>query len=428
MMGNWADSMGRWSCYVLAFLVSVLGAVGLVNGVRPLPPTELTLVVPENMVTEAQRYRSQLRNLGIDVRLKRADGNRFDVDAAALQQADAAIALGLNPHAQANGLVSLGAVERLPAWLLFRPDMNENFSHFKRGEVGYLSTDRWSPQLFSLLVQAYGFEKSDFQLRPIAPKDLFKELRKHSFDLFIAVDEPGSEVIQKLVRKDGRVIADIGLVNEWRKLQPKLARLTIARAQLDYYSDIPKSSRSTGALHQHLLVHRDLHPALQRALSDAATVVHGSSGFLRRTGDFPDHSVADLPLSPVLESYKLGVRPYLERIVTYWWAQLLTNLLFAVIPFLILLYVSIMLVDRYFDRRSFKMLETYYGELGYLESKIKGQMTASPMLAAEWVRTLDDVERRIADLEVPKSHRDRWLTLRNHTAMVRQQILQSSGR
>jgi hypothetical protein len=52
-----------------------------------------------------------------------------------------------------------------------------------------------------------------------------------------------------------------------------------------------------------LIVRDDLHPALQSLLLQAASEVHGKSGFFQDAGEFPSYKDQMLPLSPDAARY-----------------------------------------------------------------------------------------------------------------------------
>lgn len=171
-----------------------------------------------------------------------------------------------------------------------------------------------------------------------------------------------------------------------------------------------------------------MHPALQRALLDVAMEVHEAPGVLRRQGEFPALRGTDFTPSPQLRAYMLGQRPWMELILTYWWAQLAQLLLYAALPILLVTLLLLAWVPGLFEWRINAVLQNYYGELKFLEKDIETAMVTRPIVVRQLMKEIDGLEQKVADLDLPNEYGGRWYTLRSHLAQARARLLELRAR
>jgi hypothetical protein len=178
----------------------------------------------------------------------------------------------------------------------------------------------------------------------------------------------------------------------------------------------------------HLLVRSNMHPALQRALLDVAHEVHETPSFLQRQGEFPNSREVDFTPSPVAQALSNGDRPWLERLLPYWWAQLAELLIYAVLPILLLSLIVLLWIPYFFDWKVNAALQNFYGELKFLEMDIEPTASSRPIEIKRLLQRLDEIEAKVTLLDLPNSYANRWYTLREHIARAREKLLNMRSR
>ena len=81
-----------------------------------------------------------------------------------------------------------------------------------------------------------------------------------------------------------------------------------------------------------LIVRRDLHPAIQYLLLEAASEIHSAPDLFQRSGQFPAPEHIDLPLSAQASQFYRSGPPFLQRYLPFWLAVLASGLLVLLIP------------------------------------------------------------------------------------------------
>jgi hypothetical protein len=177
-----------------------------------------------------------------------------------------------------------------------------------------------------------------------------------------------------------------------------------------------------------LLVTPDMHPALQRALLDAAKEIHEMPGYLQRQGEFPNSRDVDFPLSSVARDMANGVRPRSENFLPYWWAQFAELICFAVLPILLITTLLLAWIPRQFKWQMNAVLQNFYGELKFLEDDVELIASERPIELKNLVQQIDKIEAKVRALDVPNVYTDRWYTLREHIGDARDKILRMRSR
>jgi hypothetical protein len=182
------------------------------------------------------------------------------------------------------------------------------------------------------------------------------------------------------------------------------------------------------SLQTHLLVRPEVHPALQRALLDAAVEIHEIPNFLQRHGQFPSFRGSDFPLSPTARAYSLGSRPWMETLLPYRTAQYAELIFYAVMPILAITLLLLAWIPKLFDWRISSALHHFYGDLKFLEAEMDDVAADNPMALRRLLERLDNIERQVVALDLPDEFSQRWYTLREHLAAARDRLLKLRSR
>ena len=202
-------------------------------------------------------------------------------------------------------------------------------------------------------------------------------------------------------------------------LRPYLSKLVVPRGVVDLPRDRPAKDLTLVATKASLVVRRDLHPAIQYLLLEAASEVHGAPGVFNKAGEFPAAEPIDLPLSTFAQEYYRSGQPFLHRHLPFWLAAL-TSPLVVLIPVVGLLYPLFRLAPELYrwivERRIFLL----YSDLKFLEAEWEN--SASDTIAGALSERLDRLEERADHLRMPNAYTHMLYTLKHHISLVRQRL------
>lgn len=241
-------------------------------------------------------------------------------------------------------------------------------------------------------------------------------------DIVVATSAQDAQLVQALTRQSGVQILGIEQAGALATRHSILQPLLLPEGTLELGNNLPPRDITMTSLQTHLIVKPDVHPALQRALVDAAIEIHEAPTFLQRQGQFPAFNSSDFPLSPVAKAYSLDNRPFFETLLPYGTAQRAELVLFAVLPILSLALAVMAWIPRLFDWRVNSAINHFYGDLKFLESEMQSVAASNPMGLRALIERLDTIEQRVVRMELPDEFSERWYTLREHLSAAQDRM------
>jgi hypothetical protein len=202
-------------------------------------------------------------------------------------------------------------------------------------------------------------------------------------------------------------------------LYPFLQKLTLPAGVGDMKENRPPNDVVLLATKASLVVRKDLHPAIQYRLLEAATQVHSGSGLFHAAGQFPAAETIDLPLGRhARQFYKTGP-PFLQRHLPFWLAVLVQQLMVLLIPVVGIVYPILRFSPPLYSWLQHHRIYRLYSELMVLED----EMNSFPSNRLNnHIDRLDKLEDRASRLSLPVSFRPLVYALRLHIGVVRQKI------
>jgi hypothetical protein len=245
-------------------------------------------------------------------------------------------------------------------------------------------------------------------------------LLRGELDLAVIVSGWEAPIVRRLLTAPGITTLSATRADAHVALHPYLSKLVLPRGVGDLTSDRPPEDVQLLAAKASLLVRKDLHPAIQYLLLDAAAMTHGAAGIFNRAGQFPAAEPNDLPLSQTALQYFRSGLPWLQRNLPFWLASIASQLLVLLIPLVGVIYPIFRLLPALFDWSMQRRIFHLYGELRFLEADIDklGTRHAGPDLHAR----LEQLEQRANHMHVPQAFAHMVYTLRLHIGIVRKRI------
>ena len=169
-----------------------------------------------------------------------------------------------------------------------------------------------------------------------------------------------------------------------------------------------------------LLIRKELDPALQYLLLEAASEIHSGPTLFHRAGRFPAAEAFDVPLSPDARHFYKSGPSFLYQYFPFWLAVLLERLLILFIPLLPLvglLYPALrMLPGAYYGIMNRRILGLY-SDLKLVEAEL--EQGANGESRATLAARVDEVEARADRLRVPLLLNQTLYHLKAHIRLVR---------
>ncbi|MES2364073.1 MAG: TAXI family TRAP transporter solute-binding subunit [Pseudomonadota bacterium] len=421
----------RWWLFYLPVLLCTAAALWW-SSTRwlVLPPAKAVIAAgsPQGSYSRlAQRYAEQLERIGVNVEIVYSDAQKGSLEQ--LMDARNAASIGFAHGIYANArtpVQALAVVGQEPVWVFSGGPAS--LAQAKGARVAAGASSSSSFMAAKIMLEHAGVHPADVRFDPAVGVAAAEALIDGRIDMVILAAGEDSQAVQLLMRQGSIQLLGTEHAGALVAQEPHLQALLLPQGAIELRGDIPPRDLTLMSLQTHLLVRPEVHPALQRALLDAAVAIHEVPSFLQRHGQFPSFRGSDFPLSPTARAYSLGARPWMETLLPYGTAQQVELLLYAVIPILAIALVLLAWIPRLFDWRISAALNHFYGDVKFLETEMDSVVTEQPMALRRLLERLDNIERQVVALDLPDEFSERWYTLREHLAAAQDRLLKLRSR
>ena len=411
-------------------LVVAIGFVVAYQFVEPAPPRHIVITTGGEggaYYQFAQRYATILGRSGVSVEVKTSAGSLENIERLKRDEAQVGFVQGgvVEPQedpdvADDSGLLSLGSMFYEPVWVFYRAERpldRLTDLHGKRIAIGQEGSG--VRQLAQQLLAANEIPVGN-HLLSLSGLKAAEELQQGRIDAAFVIAAEKAPVVQVLLRSPGVRVMSFSQADAYQRRFSFLTKLVLPHGVADLVRDIPPRNITLLAPTANLIVRDDLHPALQILLLQAASEVHGKSGFFQKAGEFPAYKDNVFPQSDVAERYAKSGPPFLQRYLPFWLAVLIDRMIVLLVPIFALLIPLLKVAPAIYNWRVRSKVFRCYGELKFLEDDLKHHF--DPARLEDYRLRLDALDDEASLLRVPLGFTDLVYTLREHVNLVRQML------
>lgn len=424
----------RWWLFYLPLILCTAAALWWSSTRWQVIPTNRAVIAagsPQGGYSAlAQRYAEQLERQGMNVEIVYSDTQLAALNRIVDDNDQASIGFAHGIYASpGTPLQALAVVGQQPVWAFSGAGGPVSLAQVRPGARVAAGPPGSSSFIAArAMLEHAGVKTADIRFDPATGVAAAEALIDGNLDMVFQVAAEDSQSIQLLTRQPGIQLLGTEHAGSLAAKEPRLQPLLLPQGAIELRGDIPPRDLTLMSLQTHLLVRPDVHPALQRALLDAAVEIHEVPNFLQRHGQFPSFRGTDFPLSQTARAYSLGARPWLETLLPYRTAQWAELVIYAVIPILVVALIVLAWIPRLFDWRIRAALNHFYGDVKFLESEMESVASEQPMALKRLLERLDVIERQVVALDMPDEFAERWYTLREHLAAAQDRLLKLRSR
>jgi TRAP-type uncharacterized transport system substrate-binding protein len=411
----------HWPTITIAVTTAAIAGTALVM-LRSTPPHQIVMATgPEGdaYYEVGKRYRAVLAKAGVEVRLVPTAGSVENLAMLRDANSGASVALiqgGIPGAGDISGLESLGTVFYEPLWWFHKRDIRGEGIDGLRGQKISIGPEGSGTRALALeLMKRTGSEPQIGEVLALAPRVAGEKLLAGEIDVAFMMTAWEAPEVQQLLADERVGLSGFPHADAFVALYPFLNKLVLPRGVTDLAKDRPPTDVTLIATKASLVVRKDLHPAIQYLLLNAATEIHSGPSLFNRANAFPAAEAVDIPLSDeALRFYKSGL-PFLHEYFPFWMAALIGKLIILLIPILGLLFPMTRFLPRFYDWVMRSRILRMYGELRLLEDEIANARDTRAMVAR-----LDRLEEQANHLRVPVAYASMLYGLRDHIDLVRE--------
>ncbi len=421
----WRDTL-----ITLVPAVLLLALVGYVaqRFVRPAPPSTIVMTVGTagGAYDEfAKRYRSILARSGVTLELHASSGavenyerlrsrpgaDGVDYDVGFIQG-------GIGSVEEAPHLETIAGVYYEPVWLFSsKIDTLAKLSDLQGKRIGVGIQGSGLRRLSLQMLAAAGVDETNATFFEVSGSDAAAMLERGTLDIAFIIGAPESPFIQSLFKGPLHIVS-LSQSEAIARYFPTLTPQVLPQGAVDLAAGRPEHDVKLLAATSVLVSRDTLHPALVYLLLEAASEVHGGPGLFQRRGEFPSSKVQDFPVSEQATRWFQSGRPFLQRYLPFWLANLIERLLVVIVPIVALTIPLMRIVPAFYSWRVRSKIFRWYGELRQIELRLTDRTQDAAGREREG-RRLDEIETSVNALKIPLAFYHEVHLLRAHIDLVR---------
>ena len=226
--------------------------------------------------------------------------------------------------------------------------------------------------------------------------------------------------VDRLLRSDEVRLMRFDRAPALARRHEALSDIVLLRGVVDIGLNVPAEDVPLVAPVAQLVVRKDLHPAIESLLMDAAMAIHSEGTLLAAGGRYPDPDVTDLPITDQARRYYQDGPSFLRRYFSFDVANFLERAWILAIPLLTLLFPLVRVAPPIYRWRVRRKIYVWYADLRELEDR--GRAAESQETCNRVLDDLENLQAEIGAVEVPLSYTDDLYRLRSHVEFVKQLV------
>src|SRR5215471_5147157 len=413
----------HWPSITIAVTATAIACAFLVM-LRSMPPHQIVMATGREgdaYYEIGERYRAALSD-DVQVQLVPTAGSVENL--AMLRDPNSGVSVawiegGILSAADTSGVESLGTIFYEPlCWFHKREILGEAANRLRGQRISIGPEGSGTRALTLQLLKRTGMKAQVGDLLALEPREAGEKLLAGQIDMAFMMTSWESPVVQQLLADDRVTLSSFQHADALIALYPFLTKVVVPRGVTDIAKDRPSTDVVLIATKASLVVRKDLHPAIQYLLLNAAAKIHSGPSIFNRANAFPAAEAIDIPLSDeALRFYKSGL-PFLHDYFPFWMAALIGKLIILLIPILGVLYPMMRFLPSLYDWMMRSKVLRMYGELRLLEDEVAIARNAGRD-TREMIAQLDRLEEQANQLKVPVSYASMLYMLRHHIDLVR---------
>jgi TRAP-type uncharacterized transport system substrate-binding protein len=377
-----------------------------------------------------ERYRNILAREKIDLKVllssgsvenvKRLNDKFYRVDAGFVQD-------GSTSPADANNLVSLGAIGYSPLWVFYRSPETFNYLSELKGKRIAIGPEGSGVRKFALdLLKLNNSIAPPTVLLDLPSAAANKALLAGTVDAVMILGAEDNALVKELLYTPEIKLMSFRQAEAYTRLIPGLSHVVLPQGILDVSTRMPSQDIHLLAVTTSLVVRNDLHPALIYLLLDAAVEIHGNAGWVNKRGEFPSLKEMSFPSSNYAERFYKSGRPFLLDYLPFGIAAFVDRSLLFMVPVVIILIPLIRSIPWLYSWRQRRKFYHWYRDLKNLELEVMENPKREDI--AEYHEKIDRIEAAINKISVPLAFFDEIYRLQEHVDLVRGKLIRLNNR
>ena len=419
------NDLGFSKKILMAALICFLLLAVLLRFIFPAPPTHLRIAAGSQgsyFHEVASNYKSALTKEGITLEIVQTQGALDNLQLVRDGKADLALTHdGLISAKEASQLRSLGSISYEPIWVFRRKDtpVITDLTKLKGLRINIGPEGSGVRFLALKLMGLAGVTAQNTQFLDLAPQESIDQMNAGLLDIGFFMDPPENAQIKSLFIRPDILEVDLKDAEAFHRNLRFLHVTPLSPSSIDLASAQPKFEFRTVSVANTVVIHQQLHPAIQYLMLSIMDKTHHAPSLISAEGEFPSDKDIGLPLSDEADIfYKKGM-PFLSQYLPFELASIVERLAKTLVPLMLVIFPVLKFIPSIIKWRTSRKFSKLYKSLADVEKRMHSK---SPSLSAlEYESMLNRIEEGIVQENLSLSSSEVYV-LREHIELVRGQI------
>jgi TRAP transporter TAXI family solute receptor len=267
------------------------------------------------------------------------------------------------------------------------------------------------------LLKANGVDASKATLLDLGGPDAVSALLSGKADAALVIAAASAPVVSQALDA-GLTVMDFDQADAYVRRFSWLSKVVLPKGAGNLVSNYPAKDVHLLATSANLIARSDVHPAVAFLLLDIASEVHNRGGPLHSLKEFPNERNLDYEQSDESKRFFKTGRPFLQRYLPFWLANLIERLLVSAVPILAVLIPAFKLIPAFFDWREHSSLLQLYEEVDHLQAEAQ----SDPEKRASALLKMNDIEQKLPNLDLGASKYIDVYNFKSHLDLARARL------
>lgn len=415
----------------------------------PNPPKRVTLATgPAQSAYEefGKRYAKILAEDGIQVTLLPSQGSAHNLQLLREGKADLGFVQGGTSEARPEdeeNLESLGSLFVEPVWLFYREDAVKKIppalvqaptgreplrkeptlnalSQLQGWRVNLGTAGSGIPNLMNKLLASNKVDLDSLKISELEQTPATVAFLAGDLDAIVFASAPESLMVQMLLQTPGIGLMDFPQSEAYSRRFAFLSPVLLPRGVVDLAANIPPRDVRLVAPTTALVTRKGTHPALLQLFVQAGNQIHGGAGWFKRTREYPNLANNELPISAEAERGIKNDKPFLQRYLPFWVANLVERMWLVMGIILAIMLPLSRIIPPLYAFRVRSRIFRWYRQLRDIETRMDDKDAGNSNEAL--LKELNELESRAEKISVPLSYTDELYALRSNIHLVRKKL------
>lgn len=408
--------------WVLLFLLGIGLAIYVV---RPIPPSHVVLATGQRGLAYdaiGERYRRFFDKHGVELTLVNTAGSLENIGLLANGKVDAALSQGGVTVPPESGILSLGSIQFEPLWLFYRgpyDHADDPRALLENLRISIGAEGSGTRKMVTDFLEVYQPEVGPRpNLLTMNAADSVDALRRGDIDAVFLVAGTASPEVMSLLKDPGIRLWDFRIAKAAERKINYVRALTLPVGAITMTPVNPSKELNLLATTTSILVHDDLHPALQHLFMLAAEDFYRNTHFyFDRDGGFPAVLSKTVPVADVAKKFIAEGRTQFDSAFPWWLASFLDRAWLLLLAAWAIIYPLSRLWPNYRNFHFNAVMDGMYGQIR--EADVDLHEAKSPEEYRAVKDRIDRLEKEIVDVWVPAGAKERYYLLINAYALLR---------